>query len=478
MTPDEVSELEKVIEQMTALAKDFGLDFYDMRFEIVPADILYTFGAYQGMPTRFSHWSFGKAYHRMKLDYDLGLSRIYELVINSDPCYAFLLDSNSLVQNKLVSAHVLAHCDFFKNNAMFSQTARNVVDSMAASAERFRQYELEYGKEAVEHVLDAALAIQEHVDASRTTLRRQRLRDQKADATVKRESANPYEDLFALDERLHPHEDRLKENSSQSSKRTEMELNKDLVLFLIHHSKVLEDWQRDVLTVIREEMLYFWPQVETKIMNEGWATYWHLRIMREMELTDAEGLDFAHTHSGVVLPSRTSVNPYLLGLKLWEDIERRYDHPSVEDRERFGTEPGRGREKMFEVRETENDASFIRNYLTRELVEELDLYLYQKIGNEWRVVEKDWEKVRDKLCASRVNGGYPVLLVRNGDYQLSGELYLKHAYEGMELDVKYTEKTLPYVHRLWGRSVHLETVMEGRSVLFTYDGKKMSRKFL
>lgn len=200
--------------------------------------------------------------------------------------------------------------------------------------------------------------------------------------------------------------------------------------------------------------------------------------MREIELTDAEGLDFAHTHSGVVLPSRTSVNPYLLGVKIWEDIEKRYDSPTEEEQKRFGRKKGQGRAKMFEVRETENDASFIRNYLTRELVEELDLYLYQKVGSEWRVVEKDWEKIRDKLSASRVNGGYPVILVKNGDYQLSGELYLHHAYEGMELDVKYTEKTLPYIYRLWGRPIHLETVVEGRAVLFTYDGKKMSRKFL
>ncbi len=162
---------------------------------------------------------------------------------------------------------------------------------------------------------------------------------------------------------------------------------------------------------------------------------------------------------------------------MWEEIEKRWDRMRSEADSAANVAPS-GREKMFEVREMESDTSFIRNYLTKELVDELDLYLYQKVGNEWRVVEQDFEKVRDKLCASRVNGGYPVLLVRDGDYQLTGELYLFHAYEGMELDVRYTEKTLPYVHRLWGRSVHLETVLEGRPVLFTYDGKKTSRKFL
>jgi stage V sporulation protein R len=180
MNEQDYPALEASIQEMMALARGQGLDFFDMRFEVVPADVLYTFGAYQGMPAHFAHWSYGKQYHRMKLDYDLGLSRIYELVINSDPCYAFLLDSNSLVQNKLVSAHVLAHCDFFKHNARFARTARNVVDSMAASAERFRAYELEFGSAAVEETLDDALAIQEHIDPS--LYRRERGRAGPADA--------------------------------------------------------------------------------------------------------------------------------------------------------------------------------------------------------------------------------------------------------------------------------------------------------
>jgi stage V sporulation protein R len=131
---DDLKALERAIEEITEIAVGFGLDFYPMRYEICPADIIYTFGAY-GMPTRFSHWSFGKAFHRMKLQYDLGLSKIYELVINSNPCYAFLLKGNSLTQNKLIVAHVLAHCDFFKNNVRFSNTSRDMVEKMAASAE-------------------------------------------------------------------------------------------------------------------------------------------------------------------------------------------------------------------------------------------------------------------------------------------------------------------------------------------------------
>ncbi|CAB3394113.1 SpoVR family protein [Kyrpidia spormannii] len=474
MNREEIRRLEQAIEQMMDLARGFGLDFYEMRFEICPADIVYTFGAY-GMPTRFSHWSFGKAFHRMKTQYDFGLSRIYELVINSDPCYAFLLDGNSLLQNKLVAAHVLAHCDFFKNNAHFAHTSRFMVESMASSAERIRSYELQYGKDVVEQFLDAALAIQEHVDPSVTFRRRPRDWEERREKGQQTEKpGSPYDDLWALD------------RPPSAAKQTEMavprkippEPEKDLVLFLIEHSRVLEDWQRDILSVLRDEMLYFWPQIETKIMNEGWATYWHLRIMREMDLTSDEAVDFSQMHSGVVLPSKTSINPYYVGLAIWEDIEKRWNDPPEEARRRFGARPGQGRAKMFEVRETETDTSFLRNYLTKELVEELNLYLYQKMGSEWRVVETDWEKVRDTLCAARVNGGFPVILVQDGDYLQNGELYLTHRYEGVELDVKYVEKTLPYVYRLWGRPVHLETVLDSRAILFSYDGKKNHRKFL
>ncbi|MBX5436245.1 MAG: SpoVR family protein [Alicyclobacillaceae bacterium] len=482
MNNQEIQELEKSIEQMMDIARRSGLDFYPMRFEVCPADVLYTFGAY-GMPTRFHHWSFGKQFHRMKMEYDLGLSRIYELVINSNPCYAFLLDGNTLLQNKTVCAHVLGHCDFFKNNAWFAGTSRDMVERMAANAERIRRYELQYGRDRVEKLLDAGMAFMEHVDASRHGQRGHALWERRRAGHhpgVKKEQPQrprtPYDDLWQIGEaRAEPAADSGEE--TKSSRFPPMP-QKDVMLFLIEHSAHLEEWERDVLSMLREEMLYFWPQLETKIMNEGWATYWHLRIMRELDLTDAEAIEFAKMHAGVVLPSRTSINPYHIGLAIWEDIEKRWNEPTAEERERFGREPGQGRAKMFEVREMESDVSFLRNYLTKELIEKLDLYLYQKVGNEWRVVETDWEKVRDSICASRVNGGIPILYVEDGDYNRNGELFLRHAYEGVELDLKHLDKTLPYLYRLWGRTCHLQTVVEGRDVVFTCDGKRTQRKFV
>jgi stage V sporulation protein R len=464
-------DLEYAISEITEIAKGFGLDFYPMRYEICPAEIIYTFGAY-GMPTRFSHWSFGKQFHKMKLHYDLGLSKIYELVINSNPCYAFLLDSNSLIQNKLIVAHVLAHCDFFKNNVRFQNTKRDMVESMAATAERIRQYEILYGKAEVESFLDAVLAIEEHIDPS---LMRPKLawslEDSIEEDGDEKTQSSPYDDLWNLDDR------NKKKVERKITKKFPPQPEKDILLFIESYSRELKEWQRDILTMMREEMLYFWPQLETKIMNEGWASFWHQRILREMDLTSGEAIEFAKLNAGVVQPSKTGINPYYLGIKIFEDIEDRFNNPT-DEMIRRGVKPGSGREKMFEVREIESDISFLRNYLTKDLVMREDMYLFQKQGKEYKVVDKQWEHIRDQLVGMRVNGGFPYLTVTDGDYLKNGELYIKHWYEGIELDLKYLEKVLPYVYQLWGRPTHMETVIEGRNMLFTYDGKGIHRKYL
>ncbi|WP_318614304.1 SpoVR family protein [Sporosarcina sp. YIM B06819] len=459
--------LEYAIDEITEIASGFGLDFYPMRYEICPADILYTFGAY-GMPTRFTHWSFGKQFHKMKLQYDLGLSQIYELVINSNPCYAFLLDTNSLIQNKLIIAHVLAHCDFFKNNVRFSNTRRDMVESMTATAERIANYERLYGKDEVERFLDAVLGIQEHIDPS---IRRHQLpEDVVEEKEVARKTA--YDDLWNLDQQQ-------ADNSKKAHPihKIPPKPEKDLLLFILKYSRQLEEWQRDILTMMREEMLYFWPQLETKIMNEGWASYWHQRIIREMDLTTDETIEFATLNANVVQPSKTSINPYYLGVKIFEDIEKRYNHPT-EEMKRFGVKPNSGREKMFEVREIESDISFMRNYLTKDLVQQGDLYLFEKKRGDYRITTKDHEEVRDQLVAMRVNGGFPYIVVENGDYLRNGELYLVHQFDEKELDVRYLEHVLPYIHRLWGRIVHLETYVENKQIIFSYDGKKVYRRFV
>ncbi|MDR3540033.1 MAG: SpoVR family protein [Desulfosporosinus sp.] len=474
---NEMRDLNSIAQDIAQVARGMGLDFYPVNFEIVPAEALYTFGAY-GMPVRFTHWSFGKAFNRMKTQYDLNLSRIYELVINTNPAYAFLLEGNGLIQNKLVIGHVYAHVDFFKNNCYFSRTPKDMVARMGAHAEKIRDYELRYGREKVERTLDAVLAIQEHVDArshigakgkmenspkvnvpykdeghtchgnacqenhtcagkcgGNCNSKEQSKQDFPKKTRSKRASL-PYEDLWGD----------LLDDECKCLPQTEYE---DLLLYLIKFAPGLEEWQKDIVSIVREESFYFYPQIETKIINEGWATFWHARIMRELDLTDAESLEFALMHSQVVQPSRMGLNPYYLGAKIWEYLEK--NKPLNE---------------LFELRETENDLSFIRNHLTRELVEELNLFNFRKVGAHWQVTENEWEKVRDNLVQQLVNGGHPRIVVLEGDYEGKGGLYLKHRHEGVDLEIVYLEKTLSLVQFLWGKAVALETVVDAKKVIF------------
>ena len=462
------AELESSIAEIWDVSQRLGLDPFPVHFELVPATVMYEFGAY-GLPGRFSHWTHGRAYQQIKTMYDYGLSKIYELVVNSNPSYAFLLENNSVLQNKVVAAHVLGHSDFFKHNAYFAHTSRDMVESASINAERLRRYEFEHGRDAVESFLDSVLSIQEHFDPYVHHKRQQagELERQRGASPVE----TPYDDVLYLGDERRP-------EPPPPVRKFPSEPEKDLLLFVAEHATDLEPWQRDVLHIVRSEQLYFLPQMQTKILNEGWAAYWHARIMREVDLDSDEYMQFATMHAGVLAPSRRSVNPYFIGMKLFEDIERRWDEPSDDERERHQRPGGQGKAKIFEVREFESDVSFLRNYLTKELVEELDLYIYRLEQGEWVVVEKDWQKVRDSLVATMTNFGHPYIVIEDADYNRNRELYLRHCFEGQELDLGYAERTLRQVYALWGRTVHLETVSESKPVLLTFDGSVSANRAL
>jgi len=462
----EVKELEKALADIWEIATNkFGLDPFPTRFEIVPATVMYEVGSY-ALPGRYSHWTFGKAYHKMKTMYDFGLSKIYEVVINSNPSYAFLLENNSLIQNKLVIAHVLGHVDFFKNNAYFSQTNRRMVDDAAMHARRINEYEFKHGRKVVEEFLDSVLSIEEHIDPN-FFIRKQREQKPTDEAARKRTPEGRYDDLISAEER-----EAREQAEAAKAEEEKTAPEKDLIYYIMQHSPILQPWQRDVMSMIHDEMLYFVPQMQTKIMNEGWASFWHSRIMRELDLPDEDHVEFAELHAGVVSPHKGQLNPYYLGYKVLEDIEKRWDNPTAEERERLGRKSGEGRAKLFEVREVDNDVSFLRNYLTEDLCEELDLYVFELVDEEeWTVTEKRWERVRDQLVANMTNFGFPYIEVVEGDYDRNRELYLRHRYESAELDLKYARKVLEYVQKLWGRPVHLETKVDDESLVMHYDGE-------
>lgn len=471
MEDREIKELEKAVEQIWEIARGFGLDPFPTNFEIVPASVMYEIGSY-ALPGRYSHWTFGKAYHRMKTMYDFGLSRIYEVVINTNPAYGFLMETNSPVQNKMVIAHVLGHVDFFKNNVYFSKTNRRMVESVSTHTRRIMEYEFKYGRKTVEKFLDAVLSIEEHIDPN-FFIRRDITPEEEKRRSETRRREGRYDDIWNLDRQANSERNAQLQLDSSRERPRERLPEKDVLLYIMKNSPTLEPWQRDLIAMVHDEMEYFVPQMQTKIMNEGWASYWHARIMRELDLGDQEHLEFAELHSGVVSPQKGQLNPYYLGYKIYESIEERWNNPSDEDRLKLGRAGGAGREKIFEVREIENDVSFLRNNLTQELCEELDLFVYELIEEEdWTITDKRWEKVRDQLVSNMTNFGFPYLQVEDGDYNRNRELYLKHCYEGTELDLRYGRKALEHVHTLWGRTVHLETVIDGETAMLRYDGQE------
>src|SRR5216684_4530504 len=882
MADSEIEQLRDAIDQAWEEARNFGLDPFPTHFELVPASIMYEFASYS-LPGRFSHWTHGKAYYRQKMQYDFGLSKIYEMVVNTNPSYAFLMEMNNLLQQTFVVAHVFGHTDFFKNNAYFQHTSRRMIDKVSIHAGRIAKYEFDHGKAEVEHFLDAVLSIQEHVDYNLFIRANEPGKNDKKEGKTVTEVTSEYDDLWGFEKKA--------KRAEEERDRLPGKPEKDILQFLINYAPHLQPWQRDIIEIVRTEMLYFVPQMQTKVMNEGWAclrndslvltergllrydalhemlaqgeamtvdsgngerdpitdrhihrnaptirlrtrrglvlegaeehklsigpdkwialkdvrvgqriplsvgdniwpeqlvpvsspvkivaptvedvalaaevgvhtvyrslggktiyakdriaaaiestgytfgnngkplyslrlplvapthvtesfaaflgyligdgnihvsknaigftsgdreladryaslitelfaieptlfwdertvngkggrwrvvfysanvldllqsldidlrakarqkripdcilrspkpvvsaflrayfdcdgcasvkqgvilstfsddiahalqivllnygilsrrrgvnvgisgksaqifaqeigfglarkrsnldqyianhrwflkedptdqvisvehdvadvyditvdhshsyvangmlhhnSIWHSRIMRQMGetgvISDSDTLEFAQLHSSVLSPSPTSLNPYYLGFKMFEDIERRWDNPTKEEQERLGRKPGTGRQKIFEVRELDNDVSFLRNYLTKDLIEDLDLYLFKKEGDEWLVSEKTWEIVRDGIVASLTNFGYPYLVIENGDFRGNRELYIKHMFEGQELDLIYAEKTLQYVHTMWGRPVHLETVYEGKRILLTYDGERNSKSTL
>src|SRR5438874_506272 len=236
----ELDKLRKAIDEIWEASQSTGLDPFPIHFEIVPASVMYEIGAY-GVPGRFSHWTHGKAFHQMKTMYDYGLSKIYELIINTNPAQAFLLEGNSLIQNKLVIAHVIGHSDFFKNNAYFQHTSRQMAETAGVNAERIRAYEFHHGEEAVEQFLDAVLSIQEHIDPN-VRVRRADPNERERHPKPRVGRSTPYDDIWRLGPRA--------EEPAPVRPKIPEEPEKDLLSFLIGWAPDLEDWQRDIIGIV------------------------------------------------------------------------------------------------------------------------------------------------------------------------------------------------------------------------------------
>ncbi len=273
-------DLRALKEEIEGYARGYGLDFYETIFEVIDADDLNEVAAYGGFPTRYPHWSFGMAYEELRKSYDYGLSKIYEMVINNDPCYAYLMRSNHAVDQKLVMAHVYGHCDFFKNNAYFAHTSRKMMDEMANHGARMRRYAEKYGEDEVEGFMDKCMSIDDLIDVHSTAIRRREAvsrydfapkeEEDETERATRFKSKDYMDDYINPRDILKAEEDERKKQREQSARSFPEHPEKDVLLFLIEHAP-LKGWQRDILSIVRDEAYYFAPQAQTKVLNEGWA---------------------------------------------------------------------------------------------------------------------------------------------------------------------------------------------------------------
>ena len=262
---------------------------------------------------------------------------------------------------------------------------------------------------------------------------------------------------------------------------------RDVLLFLLEHAP-LEAWEFDVLAILREEAYYFAPQGQTKIMNEGWASYWHSTIMTRKALNADEIIDYADHHSGTLGTRPGALNPYKLGIELYRDIEERWNKgrfgkewdecDDLKARRAWDKNLGLGREKIFEVRKHYNDVTFIDTFLTPEFAIEQKLFVYgfNEKRNSWEILDREFRKVKNKLLSQLTNFGQPIIEVVDGNFENRGELLLAHKHDGQDLKPDYARETLRNLQTIWHRPCNLVTKVEGKGVCLRFDGQNQTEK--
>jgi stage V sporulation protein R len=661
-------DLQALKEEIEGYARSYGLDFYETIFEVLEGEDLNEVAAYGGFPTRYPHWSFGMSYEELKKGYDYGLSKIYEMVINNDPCYAYLMRCNHTVDQKLVMAHVYGHClvpetvvetstgpkaiadvkvgeevlthtglfqrvrvcarrrhqgpiyrfaldgvrdtiritgehpvyilqevsrrqraakrfsrwvkrwvnaseikasdrlvhnrfpalvgqavaglpyldvpegepvndklynrvasvktelydgwvhnfsveedesytlasgvvvhncDFFKNNAFFAHTSRKMMDEMANHGTRLRRYVEKFGEDEVEAFIDRCMSIDDLIDIHSTAIRRREEVSRYDFKEVEDESVKltRFKSKDYMDDYINPRavlkaeEEERRKLKEQTARNFPEQPEKDVLLFLIENAP-LKPWQRDVLSIVRDEAYYFAPQGQTKIMNEGWASFWHSTIMTQKGLSPSELIDYADHHSGTMATSRGRINPYKLGIELFRDIEHRwntgkfgkeYDEcDDLEKRRKWDKQLGLGRKKIFEVRRVHNDITFIDTFLTPEFCQEHQMfsYAFQEQGGNYVIESREFEKIKQRLLFNLTNFGKPWIYVVDGNYRNRGELLLLHQHNGVDLKTDHAADTLANLQYLWSRPVHLQTVIDDKPSMMSFDGSEHTTRTL
>jgi stage V sporulation protein R len=487
-------ELQEVAFYLEEKARAAGLDFYQTIFELIDYKQLNEIAAYGGFPTRYPHWKFGMDYERLSKSYTYGLSIIYEMVINNDPCYAYLMRANNMVSQKTVIAHVYAHNDFFKNNYWFSKTNRKMLDEMANHATIVRRYMETLGQDTVESFMDCCLSLENLIDIyqpfntkpPRTLMETDEhpLADDRA--PVAKLKSKGYMDSYINPTEFLEMQKKKHQEEMQKKKSFPEDPQRDVLQFLIEYAP-LESWEKRLLSIVREESYYFAPQGQTKILNEGWATFWHSQMMTQIApLHDSEIVEYCDQYAGVVASAPGQLNPYKLGVELLRHVKKRWDrgqfgldYLNCEDpvkRAEWNTEAGLGTKKLFEVRSIHNDITFIDSFLDEDFCHEhkMFIYDYDPRTNHYVISGRSLTDIKKRLLDQLTNFGNPIIRVIDGNYKNRSELLLEHCHEGRDLKHDYTVECLKSLYRVWRRPVHINTVVEGVPRRVSFDGSNHS----
>ena len=483
--------------EIKSYADEFGLDTFPVRFEPVDYRHMCEIAAYDGFPTRYPHWRFGMEYDHMLKSHTYGLSKIYELVINTNPCYAYLLEGNSLVDQKLVMAHVYGHCDFFKNNYYFSHTDRRMIDVMANNASRIRRYMDRHGVSTVESFIDVCLSLDNLIDPYLPFREKQARRPATANTGEQPESEEEapagrlhnvrgyLEGYINPPEFIAAQKAKKKQQEELAKRKLPAAPERDVLGFLMQHAP-LDSWEADVVGILREESYYFLPQRQTKIMNEGWATYWHSKIMTTRALKDDEIIDYADAASGVTAMGPGQLNPYKIGVELYRHIEERWnrgqfgkewdDCSSLQERLAWDKKLGLGKQKIFEVRRMHNDVTFLDEFFTEDFCRDQKFFTFKENRRTGRleIEGRTFAKIKAQMLQQLSNFGQPFIYVVDANYLNRGELLLGHRHEGIDLKSDYARDTLRSLERVWRRPVSLLTILDDKPKRIRFDGSEIS----
>ncbi len=441
-----MTDWQKQISQIEALARSVGLKYHPVEFEVVPESFMTEIAIY-GLPVRMPHWSFGVRYISQLIQHRMGLSRVFEVVFPGNPGRAYLAKTNSAAENVLVTAHVLGHADFSANNMLFrhsqAQVGEHIVEQAAAHARQIGMAIEEHGLQRVESVLDAALSLEQHIDVD-LALRRERYPENVPERAPL--SDDEFSRRFAA---LGP--DTARPHTGGPAKRAPIPPHpeKDLLWFIAHYAPEMEPWERDIFLAVREESFYFYPVFACQIMNEGWASYWHARLLREADfLPQSAYVDAIKCHSDVVRPTASgenvalSTNPYHLGFSIWEKVIEQH-----------------GLEHARKIMCEDDDFSFVRNHLTLDLATELQLFRFKGPANGTLTVqESNLSALHDALLAPKYGFGAPTVSASRVHVDGKLELVHDHITDGRGLDPDRGRKVLEYIARVWRRPVTLTTV--------------------